>query len=124
MPTVDDMAEEPFGLLQALPSAPQPIPLTGDGRGAPGLVPVQEQADLGEAHPDLLAGTQHAQTLQILLCVLAMARRGAPGRDGADLVPVAQHVLGYSDLPGGVGDPHGAILALTSGRPEGLASGA
>lgn len=122
MAAADHVGEELLRVLDALTLCPKALPLLLDDGDAPRLVPVENEPYLRQAHPDPLAGPQNAQTVQVLLGVVAMAGGGAPGRDRAHLVPMAQHMLGHPDLTGGVSDPHPPILALPSGRPEGLAS--
>jgi len=104
------MGEEPLGILDSFSLLAQLRSPPADHLGPSGLVAIQHQRDLGQAHPDLLAGAQHPQAVQVLLGVVAVPGGGAVGTDGADLVPVAQHVLRHPDPCGGLGDPHAHIL--------------
>jgi hypothetical protein len=104
------MGEELLGILELLALAAQLRSPPADHLAAADLVAMQHLRDLGQAHPDLLAGAQHPQAVQVLLGVVAVPGSGAVGTDRADLVPVAQHVLRHPDPCGGLGDPHAHIL--------------
>nr|WP_244325866.1 hypothetical protein [Pseudonocardia alni] len=124
MRAVDDVPEESLRLRQPGALLPDPAQPLLDDPGAVRVATVEYEPDLREAHPDTSARLHDAEATDMLVGVLAMTRRGAIGNDDPLVVPVPQDVRVDADPPGGLADPHRptSFPALTSGRPEVLAS--
>ncbi|MEK6463745.1 hypothetical protein WG925_08370 [Pseudonocardia carboxydivorans] len=104
MRAVDDVFEESLRVRQlgALRADPAQPPL--DRPGTARLTPVEHEPDLGEAHTDIATGLDDAETADVFLGVLPMARRGTVGNDDPLVVPVPQDVHLDADPPGGLAD--------------------
>lgn len=72
---------------------------------------MQDQTYLRQAHSHPPTRMKNAETVQILVAVIAVAHRSPPGTDNTDLIPVAQHMDLSFEQARHLSDLHPLIIA-------------
>lgn len=104
------MSEKAFGMVEfsSLPTYSSQMLL--DDYGSVELVSMKDQANIGQADPDTLAGSQHPQPTKMFIVVVAVTRRQAIGDNNTDIVPMSQNMGRNVELPGNISDLHPPMI--------------
>lgn len=106
MRTGEDVCEELFGSLELGPLLVNVLDSSCDDASTLGLSAMKDDADVGQADSDLLAGSEYSKSVQVLVGIIAMTRRGAVRHNNSDLVPVSEHMDRHVQRCRCLTDPH------------------
>lgn len=105
------MGQERLDVIEFLPVAAYVFQVPINHLVTSGFVTMQDQAYLSQAETHALTGLNDTKPAAVLFAVIPVTRRGPVRYDDPFVLPVAQHMGGYTEFCSGDSDLHSPMMS-------------